>query len=159
MDEYNKIIKPSLAKQKMMKLCSMQEKCRHDIFEKLIGFGLEEVDCNKILDELEKDKFIDDARYAAFFTKDKYRFNKWGRIKIQYALRLKGISSDNIYNAIDQIDEEEYLDILKTELHKKQKLTSFKSQWDLKSKLMRFAQSRGFESDLAMRIIDLLIKY
>ena len=146
------------AKNKIAKLCSTKEVCRFEAQEKLQKWGLFYNDTEDILNWLEENKFIDDSRYAEFFVRDKYRFNKWGRIKIAYHLRHKQIKEAYIQEAFNEINEEEYRDILMHIL--KQKSSSLKDDdfMSRKSKLFRHAQSKGYESDLIFSLIDKLLK-
>jgi regulatory protein len=99
----------------------------------------------RILRHLTEEKYIDDRRYAEAFVRDKYRFNKWGRIKIAQGLRMKGIDNNTISEAMHCIDEEEYLAILRNLIKAKRKSTHGASEYEINGKLMRFATSRGFE--------------
>ncbi len=134
-------------------LCSRAEKCSSEIRGKLAEWGADEELAEKVLKKLIDEKFIDDARYSAAFVKDKFRFNKWGRIKIAYLLRQKNISPEIISGALNEIDDTAYLETLKKLLQEKTKKTTAKNQYDQKAKLLRFAQSHGFEGDLAYRAL------
>lgn len=130
---------------KVAALCTQSEKCESDIRSKLLVWEISESDANKIIYYLKEEKFLDNARYCAFFVKDKSRFNKWGKIKIGYALRAKKIDEELITNALEQIDEEESLSTLISILKTKSKNLKYKDEYDKKGKLIRFALSRGFE--------------
>jgi len=99
---------PKEAITRAQSICSRQEQCRQDIFTKLGKWGLDEPNALKIIKQLEKDKFIDEMRYAISFAQDKMKFNKWGRIKISWMLRQKNIPDDIIDQAVDQINKDEY---------------------------------------------------
>ena len=73
-------------------LCSKKEYCCDDIRKKLLAWEIAPEDCSRILDFLQKNKFIDEARFASFYARDKFRFNRWGVQKIGLMLRQKGIS-------------------------------------------------------------------
>lgn len=143
---------------KAQNMCANQEKCKSEIRKKLFDWKFPPKDHNQIIDQLEKDKFIDEIRYARFFVKDKLKYNKWGKIKIIYNLKQKDIPEDYIQTAIDEIEETLYDDILKNELLKKLKTIKDTDEFTIKSKLMRFASSRGFESgkvfDIVSKIMD-----
>lgn len=144
------------AKAKLARLCSVKEICRYDVIEKLHKWEIYD-EAEEIADWLEDEKFIDDNRFARFYVRDKYRFNKWGRIKISYHLKHKHIASGIIQEAFEEIDEEEYKDILATLIS--QKYNSLKDE-DLiqkKAKLVRYAQGKGFEADLIFRNIESII--
>ena len=76
---------------KAQALCAKQEKCEFDIRKKLYDWKLDVKEHDKVINELKKDKYIDDQRYAIFFAKDKFNFGKWGKIKIEFALKQKCI--------------------------------------------------------------------
>ena len=54
---------------------------------------------DKIIDRLKAEKYIDEARYCRSFINDKLRFNKWGRKKIEFALKQKQIPLELISDA------------------------------------------------------------
>lgn len=150
-------ISVNAALSKVQFICSKQEKCCSEIRKKLQDWNISVDDQDEIIASLIEDKFIDEGRFTNFYVRDKCRFNKWGRIKISYHLKHKQIPERIISEALEQINEEEYrqnlIDILSS------KLRSIKEDdmYQLKSKLYRFAQSRGFESQLSLNIIDDLL--
>ena len=97
---------------------------------------------------------IDDERYARAFVKDKIRYNKWGRRKVQQGLWTKRISPDIQQRVLDEIDEREYLDVLRPLLKQKRKSTKAASDYELNQKLVRFALSRGFGFDIIRQCLD-----
>lgn len=134
-------------------LCSAGEQCEADITEKLIRWGISPTDCTSIIDRLNDEKFIDHQRYCSSFVKDKFRFNKWGRIKIRYALIQKKINASLINEALARIDDTEYLDALAKMIEVKGKTLNSEDAYDRKVKLFRFAVSRGFEPDVINRVL------
>ena len=95
------MIKHEEALARAMALCSRSEKSASDIDRLLMGWGIDSAETReKIVSQLRSEKFINDARYAGSFTRDKYRFNRWGRIKIRAMLRSKGIAENDIENAL-----------------------------------------------------------
>ncbi len=145
------------AYQKAAFICSRGEKCSHKIKQTLLDWELTEDEAEPVLEELISEKYIDDKRYARSFARDKFQFNKWGRIKISYHLRAEKISSSNIDSALEEIDETEYRDVLLGILQEKSKKIKAVNQYDKKAKLVRFAQSRGFESDLIFAAINQIV--
>ncbi len=126
-------------------LCTRAEKCSYDIRQKLLSWELTTEESSAIIKTLITQQFIDDARYCAFFIKDKTRFNKWGKIKIRYALQAKKIDELLINKALDTIDSESTLKQLRELLQQKSKNIKYKDNYEKKGKLIRFALSRGFE--------------
>jgi regulatory protein len=153
-----KIISVKEATSKAQHLCAEKEKCVYDIRLKLYDWKLPEADHDAVIKQLLEDKFIDEGRYALYYTKDKIIHNKWGRIKIAFALKQKKIKDEFIKNAFDNFSEIEYENILKNELHKKMKTIKDKDEYTIKSKLLRFAASRGFENGKVFDILSEIIK-
>lgn len=142
---------------KVQYICSKQEKCCYDIRKKLREWNISSTDQDEIIDSLLDDKFIDENRYTPLFVRDKFRFNKWGRIKITHHLKQKQIASRIISEALEQIDEQEYYEVLSDLLNAKIKSVKEEDPYQLKAKLLRFAQGRGFENQLSISIIDDII--
>lgn len=130
---------------KIAALCVHVEKCESDVREKLNSWGISEKEADEIIAYLKKEKFLDNHRFAIAFAKDKFRYNKWGKIKIAYALRNKKISENSITKALSEIDDNDNIDSLTNILNAKLKLLKYKDEYDRKAKLIRFALSRGFE--------------
>jgi regulatory protein len=140
---------------KAMALCAKQEYCSGDIREKLRTWGIAPDESAGIVKELVRQKFIDDYRYATAYVRDKIRFNQWGRIKIRYMLGAKKIPGEIIDRVFEEISPELYTEVLRDLLQKKDK--SLKKEPDPrihKQKLIRFAISRGFETDEILKMLD-----
>jgi regulatory protein len=114
-------------------------------------------DRDKIIQSLIDDKFLDEKRYTGFYVRDKYKFNKWGRVKISHHLKQKQIPEYIIMEAFDSISEKLYEENLEEILASKMRSTREEDPYKLKAKLYRFAQSRGFESNLILRNIEKLV--
>lgn len=130
---------------KLAAKCSVSEQCLSDIEAKLSRYDLTEEERTRILRHLVEEKYVDDRRYAEAYVKDKYRFNKWGRIKIAQGLRMKGIDNETIKSAMEAIEEEEYQEILRDLIKAKRRSTRGSSEYEINGKLIRFATGRGFE--------------
>jgi len=148
--------KEKWAYSRCMELCSKSEKCISDIQKKLKDWEIEPEEAQKIIDQLVKDKFIDEKRFAQYYSRDKFRFNQWGKVKIAYMLNSKKLSPEYIQNAIDQIDEEDYKQMLLILLTEKVRKAKFINEYDKKGKLTRFALSHGFEYDLISKTLQSL---
>ncbi|MGQ9619551.1 MAG: regulatory protein RecX [Bacteroidales bacterium] len=142
------------ALKELMKLCANREYCRQDIDCRLEKKGMEISDRVKILNLLVRDRFIDEERYSAAFVRDKFRYNRWGKVKIAAVLRTKGINENTIQQALGLIDKDEYKETLKRLVETHKKSVRAKNAYEMKGKLFRFAVSRGFESNLVYDVLD-----
>ena len=143
---------------KAMAMCSKSERCRSEIVAKLRLWELSEDDIAKVLDYLIKEHFLDEERFVRFYVNDKLRFNKWGKIKLSHMLRQKSIPEPIISEALDQINDDQYKKILRDLLKTKIKSIKDAPDFERKGKLAVFAQSHGFEAELAFRIANELIR-
>lgn len=139
-------------------ICSRHEKCCSDIKKKLDLWEIPDIKHEAIINKLIKEKFVDEKRYTGFFVNDKFRFNKWGKIKIRFALSEKGIKDEHITSALEKIDPTEYYNTIKELLIKKLAGINDTDMYKKKARLMRFGQSRGFESDLLFSLADQLLQ-
>lgn len=129
--------------------CSMAEHCISEVVEKVKRFELTPDDESKLIKRLLEEGYLNESRYVKAFVKDKFRFSKWGRIKIRYALRQKGISTLLMEEGMSEIHEEDYLELLTNLLRQKKSTIKANTPYELRGKLLRFAASRGFELDKA----------
>ena len=135
-------------------LCAQAEHCQQEMRDKMRRWELDETVQNRIVARLVKERYVDDERYARAFVKDKIRYNKWGRRKVQQALWQKHIDADVQQRVLDEIDEIEYLDILRPLLKQKRKSIKAESDYELNQKLVRFALGRGFGFDIIRQCLD-----
>lgn len=101
--------------------CSASERCIQDVEKKIKAAGLAGEESDRIVSRLLQERFIDESRFARYFVNDKLRFNKWGRVKINYEMQRKGIPSSIRSEALEGIDEQEYRSILLSLLKSKRK--------------------------------------
>ncbi len=139
---------------KAMALCSKREYCSDDIRTRLRSWGAGETDTEKILSTLVRENFLNETRYASAFVRDKFNYNKWGKVKIAAHLRTKQISPGIITSSLDLIDDELYLRTMKEIITAHRRHVRSKNQFDLKGKLLRFGLSKGFESNLLYDLLN-----
>lgn len=140
-----KPITPEAAQLRMADLCARAEHCEHEIREKLRRLGLSYRDIEEIIDNLIEERFIDDSRFAKSFARDKMKFSGWGRLKIRQGLLLKRLDLEDIDDALDSLDEDEYEEVLERVARSKAKSLDL-TEHDDRVKLYRALLSRGFES-------------
>ena len=135
-------------------LCAQAEHCQHEMLEKMRKWELPESVKARVMARLMKERYVDDERYARAFVKDKIRYNKWGRRKVQQALWLKHIDNAIQQTVLDEIDDDEYLKVLKPLLKQKSKSIKAESDYERNQKLVRFALGRGFTFDIIRQCLN-----
>ena len=129
------------AYQKLTALCARSEHCQHEMLEKMRQWGVDEEAQARVMARLVSEKYVDDERYAQAFVRDK-------------ALWMKHIDSETSQRALDAIDDQTYVGILRPMLRQKRRSTKASSEYELTMKLIKFAMSRGFTMDIIRQCID-----
>ena len=146
--------------QRLAALCAKGEHCQQDMLEKMRQWGVSDEEQAEVMQCLVGERYVDDERFARAFVNDKIRYNKWGRRKVEQALWQKHIDEDIRQRVLDEVSDEEYLNILRPLLKKKEKeLKAQRSRLNAKNsmvtqKLLRFAVGRGFTYDIIRQCID-----
>ena len=135
--------------------CSAAEHCRSEVRAMLERHGAEKPDIESIINNLVKEGFIDESRYAHAFVHDKVRFAKWGRVKIAQALWQKRIPQDITDAALESIDDDEYLAALRDVVKAKFRTVKGATEYERKMKTMRSVCSRGYEPALVRKVLNL----
>lgn len=142
------------ALQKLRHYCGYQERCHHEVKEKLYDLGLRKTEHDEIISTLIEENYLNEERFAIAFAGGKFRVKQWGRVKIKYELKQRQVSEFCIKKALKQIDEKEYLAVLKKMTE--EKYASLKDEQYLirKKKTIDFLLQRGFEMDLVRGMIE-----
>lgn len=125
--------------------CSSSEHCKIEILDRINRFELSNDEQEKIIERLEKEGFLNEKRYVKAFVNDRFRYNKWGRVKIRYMLKQKRIEPSLIDECMEVISENEYHELLLLLLKQKRPTVKSKNPYELRGKMLRFAAGRGFE--------------
>ena len=148
------IITTLIALEKARKYCAYQERSQQEVRIKLRQWQIRNEDAEGIIAKLIEEKFLNEERFAIAFAGGKFRIKKWGRIKIEIELRKKGVSEYCINIALSQINEKDYLKTLKEIILKKENELKKENYLVKKKKIIQFAISKGFESEIVFGIIN-----
>lgn len=135
-------------------LCAQAEHCQQEMRDKMKRWDIDPAVQDRIITRLVKERYVDDERYARAFVKDKIRYNKWGRRKVQQGLWLKHIDADIQERVLSEVDDSEYLSILRPLLKQKAKGIRAENDYERNQKLVRFALGRGFTFDIIRQCLN-----
>ena len=138
----------------MSALCARAEHSSGEMLEKMRRWQLSEDARERVLDRLIDENFVDDERFARLFVREKIRFDRWGRRKIEQALYAKGVCQDISAAVLDEVDDEEWTEALRPLLDSKRRTVKGATDYERNGKLIRFAMSRGFGMDIIRRCMD-----
>ena len=138
----------------MSALCARAEHSSGEMLEKMRRWQLSEDARERVLDRLIDEKFVDDERFARLFVREKIRFDRWGRRKIEQALYQKGVASDISRRVLDEVDDEAYVAELKKLIAAKRRSVQAESDYEMRAKLTKYALGRGFGYNVIRQCID-----
>ena len=136
--------------------CSKKEYCSFDVVTQLQRWELSDKEIAEILAFLVKHRFLNDERFALAYARDKFRFNRWGKAKIEQMLRQKHISDPVIYAAITALPDDDYDEMCISLLKQKARSLKEEDPYKRKAKLFRFALGRGFSAEIISRCLEKL---
>ena len=148
-----KKLTPAQALIKAQMTCVYQERCQQEMRDKLYDWGLYPDAVENTIALLISDNYLNEERFAKAFAGGKFRIKKWGKIKIKIELKKRKISDYCIRKAMQEIEDGDYMKILKAIIAKKSKAIKGGKEQVRNYKIAQYAASRGFESDLIWDIL------
>lgn len=141
--------------QKAKHYCAYQERCHSEVKEKLYGFGLRKTDVEQLLTQLIDEDYLNEERFAIQFAGGKFRMKQWGRVKIKYELKQKGVSEYCIKRALKEIDEGAYQKTAaKLFADKLKSLKSETNRFIRKRKIQDYLLQKGYETTLIQTLLN-----
>lgn len=137
---------------KLSNFCAYQERCVSDVKEKLRKLKIEKEDCDAYIVKLKEDNFLNEERFVKYYI-NAHTKKKWGKTKMKSALGAKRIDSSLIKQYLDDMDEADYDEQIKTIAEKKWNTIKAKTPRDKKTKMLRFLISKGYEMSKALNVI------
>ncbi len=140
----------------LMWICSRAEKSSGDALRLMRLWKVDPEEQPKVLEKLIEEKFIDDARYAKAYVREKSRLSGWGEHRIRYQLSLKGVSRDVIADTMfaRQENGENNLDRLEELMRRKLRGLRTADKFEIRNKLFRYGASLGHDSSNVIKIIN-----
>ena len=133
-----------------MKFCGYRERSKKEVEEKLKAKSFNHKIIKVCIDRLVELDFLNNIRFSKSFSRGKNNNNRWGKNKIKFHLKNKGLTDDEINRGIESIDEESYLNILKKNIE----LYNKKLKEPDRNKLIGHLINKGYEMDLILRHIS-----
>lgn len=149
---------PEQALASLQRLCARAEKSSGDALRLMTTWKVEPTKQYEILQQLLRDKFIDDERYTEAFIREKTSLSTWGEYKIRTALRRKGIAEEIINVKLNLLDKGFNTERLTLRLQRKAKSIKYDTPYQLKTKLLRYGLSLGFQMEQVLESVEQVMK-
>jgi len=142
---------------KVMNYCVYQDRCHQEVEKKLNELDMYEDAKAYILSKLIEEDFLNEERFARSYARGKFRIKKYGRIRILRELKTKNISSYNQKAALSEIEEQDYLQTLKSLAELKLKSLKNIDTFKKRQKLYQHLAYKGYENELIYDVINELL--
>lgn len=140
--------------QKLRQYCAYQERSHSEVKQKLWELGVWRSEHDAIIASLIEDDYLNEERFARQFVGGKFRMKDWGRKKIYYGLKEKGVSDYLIKQALKEIDEGLYQKTLRELAEKKYESLKGEQYLVRKKKTMDYLMQKGFEPELVTGVVN-----
>lgn len=154
MENEKKLFTFTEIKQKLANYCVYQDRCHAEVEQKLREFVLIPEAKEEILLYLMKENYLNEERFTRSYIRGKFYMKQWGKTKIKIHLKQKGITEKLITQCFDEIDDDDYLNIIKKIYENYSSKLNGLSLYQKKSKTIKYLLSRGFEYDMILQVID-----
>jgi len=143
------------AYEKLSALCARSEHCQQELLDKMAQWGVAADEQAAVMARLVSERYVDDERFCRAFILDKIRYSKWGRRKIEQSLWMKHIDESISRPMLDDIEDEEYISVLKPMIRQKQRSTTGRNDYERYMKVIKWAMGRGYTMDIIRQCMDI----
>ena len=139
--------------QKLARYCAYQERCVQELEQKMKTFEVLPSEFSEYVAWLSENNYLNEARFVEIFVRSKFNQKGWGRTKINYELRKRGISASLLASAWDGIDNQDYIEKARTLLQKKRDDIKTGTSPQRYQKCYNYGLSKGYESSLVRELL------
>ncbi|HEX7869240.1 MAG TPA: regulatory protein RecX [Chryseobacterium sp.] len=141
-------------KQKLVNYCVYQDRCHAEVEQKMREFVLIPEAKEEILLYLMKENYLNEERFTRSYIRGKFYIKSWGKKKIKKHLKQKGITEKLISSCFDEIDENDYLNIINKIYENYESKLKGLQNYQKKSKTIAYLINRGFEYETILQVIE-----
>jgi len=139
--------------QKLARYCAYQERCVQELEQKMKTFEVLPSEFSEYVAWLSENNYLNEARFVEIFVRSKFNQKGWGRTKINYELRKRGISASLLASAWDGIDDQDYIEKARTLLQKKRDEIKAGTSPQRYQKCYNYGLSKGYESSVVRELL------
>lgn len=148
-------------REKALLLLARRAHSKYELKQKLLQKKFAKEKIEVILNEIEKEGFVNDLEFAKLFTRERIGKGKSGPLKIKNELAAKGIKREIIEEVMPIFFPSEENEEAAFEIAEK-KLSQLRSrnleEYSIKQKLYSFLISRGFSFEVSKRAAEKYLK-
>lgn len=146
---------PSEALLKAAHYCAYQERCHNEVRHKLAEWGVYGLEADHIVLQLIEQNYLNEERFARAYAGGKFRVKQWGRLKIKRELKVRGVSDFCIQQALQEIEEYNYIQTLQKLVEEKMRGLKSKHPVEVRQKVYHYLATKGYEGDLILSCLNM----
>jgi len=146
------------ATKKLERYCAYQERSHQEVRQKLMDMHMIPEAIDVITIHLLEHNFLNEERFAKAYVSGKFKIKKWGKSRLTYQLKQKGVSKVNINQALTEIENGEYIEVFNDLAEKKVLQIKETNKLKKKRKFVDYFLRLGWESHLVYEKANELIK-
>ena len=141
---------------KVRNYCAYQERCISEVADKLREWKVDKKRADKIIEQLIREDYLNEERFARTYAGGKFRINHWGKTKIIYELERRQVPDLIIQIGLEEIDDEEYAETLKELIQRKNRELRESDPFKRKQKLIAYGIQKGYHYGLVKQVVGKL---
>jgi regulatory protein len=134
--------------------CAFQERCISEVVDKLREWKVDKKRADKIIEQLIREDYLNEERFARSYAGGKFRINHWGKTKIIYELERRQVPDLIIQIGLEEIDDDEYTETLEELIHRKNRELRESNPFKRKQKLIAYGIQKGYHYSLVKQIVE-----
>ena len=138
---------------KASRFCAYRDRCHQEVRKKLLDLGASSDQSEEVLAELIGLGFVNEERFAQLYASGKFRQKRWGRNRIIFELRKRGLTEYCIEQGLKEISDTDYLSTLEFLIAKKRKTLAPGKQAVIDQKIGNYCIQKGYEPDLVWQLV------
>jgi regulatory protein len=138
---------------KVRSFCAYQERCISEVADKLREWKVEKKRADKVIEQLIREDYLNEERFARSYCGGKFRINHWGKTKIINELEKRQVPDLIIQIGLEEIDDEEYAETLKELIQRKNRELRETDPFKRKQKLIAYGIQKGYHYGLVKQVI------
>lgn len=141
-----------VAYQRALKILGVRSRSSHEIMKKLLNAGFDEAVADIVVQRLDRNGLISDQSFAKEWVENRITFRPRSHRMLAMELRQKGVSDENIQDALADAESDEVLAFQAAS----QRMRRLKDlPWeDFRKKMFSFLQRRGFSYSAASSAVQ-----
>ena len=146
------------ATSKLESYCAYQERSHQEVRQKLTNMFMIPEAIDTIIVHLLNHNFLNEERFAKTYVSGKFKIKAWGRNRLAFQLKQKGVGKVNIKMALEEITDEDYIRVFNDLAEKRVSSIKETNKLKKKKKFIDYFLYRGWESHLVYEKANELIK-